>query len=365
MPPLSFGITRAIFHIYLSVTHCPLIRQQASKNEKGIFSCGFIRVRACDVWPIIFQVVVGVGQSGPGGNITRKTLEKKTAHSKKGEKRTKTRSWGHDLSVRREVERSKRRNIHWFTFDYMYERPLWIDACLAECRETIVDVISNWSNGGADIRAGVGEAARGCRRSAESHIGAPEWWLVNATLLFQTDPGLRWLQQTFHLHMVFLSSRRPECCHFTSICNTSLLLLLLISSFPAQAQLFPCSTDTQSLPSFHPSWTHLEAGRRRRASQSDHNDSAVVNSQSPSCILFFVVINRPPQFGGYDSMWLLKICCFLSKSFSSSSIIETWPVIPINQLEQKFVVSLVDAATNLALNHNYFQILIFFVNVHV
>lgn len=57
----------------------------------------------------------------------------------------------------------------------MYGKPpLWIDACLAEWRETMVDVISYCSNGSADIRVGVGAAARGRRRSAESGVGAPE-----------------------------------------------------------------------------------------------------------------------------------------------------------------------------------------------
>lgn len=110
---------------------------------------------------------------------------------------------------------------------------------------------------------------------------------------FRRTRGSGGTSRPFHLHMVFLRSHRPECCHFTSICNTS----PLISSFLAQAQLFPRSADTPSLPSFHPSSTHTEAGRRLRASQSDHNDSVVVNSQSPSCVLFFVFINRPTQFG--------------------------------------------------------------------
>lgn len=33
IPSMSTGITRAIFHSYLSVTHCPLIHQQASKRK--------------------------------------------------------------------------------------------------------------------------------------------------------------------------------------------------------------------------------------------------------------------------------------------------------------------------------------------
>lgn len=41
MPRLSIGITRAIFHIYLSVTHRPLTRQQASKTKKA-FCCWVI-----------------------------------------------------------------------------------------------------------------------------------------------------------------------------------------------------------------------------------------------------------------------------------------------------------------------------------
>lgn len=45
MPRLSTGITRAIFHIYLSVTHCPLIRQQASKMKKAFRRA--VSLRAC------------------------------------------------------------------------------------------------------------------------------------------------------------------------------------------------------------------------------------------------------------------------------------------------------------------------------
>lgn len=87
MPRLSIGITRAIFHIYLSVTHCPLIRQQASKMKKAFCrAVSFVCVRETDGQSSLMPSR-GVGKSRPGGNNTRKTRRKKISPLKKGGKK--------------------------------------------------------------------------------------------------------------------------------------------------------------------------------------------------------------------------------------------------------------------------------------
>lgn len=69
-PRLSSVITRAIFHSYLSVTHCPLIHQQASKRKHLLW------VFILCLWRLASHIShkSSVWDGGKGVNITLKQI---------------------------------------------------------------------------------------------------------------------------------------------------------------------------------------------------------------------------------------------------------------------------------------------------
>lgn len=104
------------------------------------------------------------------------------------------------------------------------QETLWADACLAAPSETIVYVISNYSNGGADIRCGVGfGACVGGRHGEKGRTGRREAGGRGAPLKAASEPlsdglstqhscfrqsqGSGGSSGPFHLHMAFLRSR--------------------------------------------------------------------------------------------------------------------------------------------------------------
>lgn len=160
---------------------------------------------------------------------------------------------------------------------------------------------------------------------------------------FRRTRGSGGSSRAFHLHMVFLRSHRPECCHFCTSppsatrrsCFSPSFLL-----FSHKLNFFSFNRHAES--SKFPSQLNAFRGREETLAESKWPQWFCGRqlTESQLCFVFCFYSSFYPVWG-YDSMWMLKICCFLSNSFFSSSIIETWPVIPINQLEQKFVVSLV------------------------
>lgn len=170
MPPLFAGITGAIFQRYLSVTHCPLIHQQPSKQKHSlwVFISGCFDIHICHIW-------------GRHGCLYKDDEGKGHLFYK---------IWTFLTNI---------------LSTKIGDKPLWIDVWRGLVwPDYCVCVISNYPNGRADTPwFGVWACVRvvvGCvwgrkeeKEFAESSIDESVWRLVSDMLLFQPESRLRWL----------------------------------------------------------------------------------------------------------------------------------------------------------------------------
>lgn len=132
----------AIFHSYLSVTHCPLIHQRALKRKRlpWVFISRLGRLASH------ISHDNSLRERGKSKNIALKT---NSVHKKKNNKL--------HFHQRTQFVRNKSQRSEQSSFRPKCKRTWsWIDAHLADLCETIVYVISNYPNDCADIHCGVG-----------------------------------------------------------------------------------------------------------------------------------------------------------------------------------------------------------------